>query len=686
MVTQEEERRHARRADPLFLLSFRHRDELAAAAERAGWRAIAARRADGVERRFIVSGASVAVVDARGAFAEGLAAIKALADPVEVNAGALLVLLSRGDVAALDTVFAAGATHYLASPFGDAEFAQALRFAERLAERLSGGAQGQERLRLGLDDMLGWYYHPTRGLRIGAPLRERLALSPDQALSLPRFYRMLGIEGREAARGAVRRLRSGARATAFAHDMPDPHGERVAHHLHVDPTSGAVMGSIETLDTLGELDDRPQRGNRDSLTGLRDGVATRRWIEARLKAVGPVTLLLLSISRFDMINAAFGRATGDALLRSAARRIEALALAAAGRRVLVARMAGAEFAVGLDHEVSEERARFLAEELSRAIGRPFISGAHMVPLACRIGMAVSEAGEEDATALLRRASAALAEAQATESGAVHVFSGTDSGEVALHGRLQIDLRRALHQDEVDIVFQPQVSVTTGAIIGVEALARWNHPKLGALGAVTLFAAAERSDYVAQLSEHVQRRAIAIAAAWPEALSELRLSINVTAADIAAPGFVERLLAIVDEGGFPRGRLTVEITESGLIRDLGRAAALLADLREAGCRVAIDDFGTGYSSLAYLKALPLDYLKIDKKLAEDIAGSTRDRIVVRGVIEMARSLGLAVIAEGVESEEQLALLAREGCNYYQGYLCSEPLDATRLDALIAARAA
>lgn len=670
-----------RQGAPLFMLSFRQRDELAAAAEAAGWRTIAARRAEGVERRFIVSGAAVAVVDARGALAEGLAAIKALADPVEANAGALLVLLSRNDVSALDAIFAAGATHYLASPFGDAEFAQTLRFAERLADRLAGGGQAGDGTRLGLDDMLGWHYHPVGGLRIGAPLRERLALPPERPISLTYFYRLLGVEGREAARGAARRLRAGSRATAFAHDMPEPSGERVAHHLHLDLSGIGVAGSIETLDTLGELDERPERGHRDSLTGLRDGVATRRWIEARLKAAGPVTLLLLSISRFDMINAAFGRATGDALLRSVARRIEALASASAGRRALVARIAGAEFAVGLDHDVTEDKARFLAEELSRSIARPFISGAQMVPLACRIGMAISGAGEDDATILLRRASAALAEAQATESGAVHVISGANPGDVALHGRLQIDLRRALNQGEVDIVFQPQVSVTTGAIVGVEALARWNHPDLGELGAVTLFAAAERSDYVAQLSEHVQRRAVAIAASWPAALSELRLSINVTAADIAVPGFVERLLTMVDDSGFPRGRLTVEITESGLIRDLGDAAALLAELREAGCRVAIDDFGTGYSSLAYLKALPLDYLKIDKKLAEDITGSTRDRIVVRGVIEMARSLGLAVIAEGVESEEQLALLAREGCNYYQGYLCSEPVDSERLSNLV-----
>jgi EAL domain-containing protein (putative c-di-GMP-specific phosphodiesterase class I) len=163
---------------------------------------------------------------------------------------------------------------------------------------------------------------------------------------------------------------------------------------------------------------------------------------------------------------------------------------------------------------------------------------------------------------------------------------------------------------------------------------------------------------------------------------VRLSINLTAADIARPGFADLFLDRVDASGFPRTRLTLEITESGLIEDLGIAAALLSVLRGAGCQTAIDDFGTGYSSLAYLKALPLDYLKIDKKLAQDITGSPRDRIVVRGVIDMARSLGLTVIAEGVETPEQLEGLAKEGCQIYQGFLCAEPLTETALIALLA----
>ena len=210
---------------------------------------------------------------------------------------------------------------------------------------------------------------------------------------------------------------------------------------------------------------------------------------------------------------------------------------------------------------------------------------------------------------------------------------------------------------------------------------WRHPHSGETGPETLSLAAQRAGLEAQLSDHVQRRALTAAAQWPSKLARLRLSINVNASDVARAGFADSLLGRVDASGFPRSRLTVEITESGIMADLTEAARLLSQLRAAGCRVAIDDFGTGYSSLAYLKALPLDYLKIDKRLSHDITGAHRDRVVVRGVIDMARSLGLAVVAEGVETEAQLDLLAKEGCQYFQGYLCAEPLDVPALANLV-----
>ncbi|MEJ8629322.1 EAL domain-containing protein [Sphingomonas sp. I4] len=181
--------------------------------------------------------------------------------------------------------------------------------------------------------------------------------------------------------------------------------------------------------------------------------------------------------------------------------------------------------------------------------------------------------------------------------------------------------------------------------GVEALARWRHPTLGPLGADPLFAAAERADLGLALSDHIQQIALQRAARWPLAMSHLRLSINITAADVARAGFARLFLERVASSGFSIDRLTAEITETGLIRELDRAAVVLDSLRQAGVRIAIDDFGTGYSSLAYLTSLPIDYLKLDRALVSEVDASRRDRVVVRGIIRIAAHLGMSIVAEG-----------------------------------------
>lgn len=662
---------------PLFILSFRHRDELIRLAGAAGWEPIAARRADNAEARFVASGAAVAVVDARGALGEGVEAVRAIGDAVEANAAAVLVLLSRGDGAALEQLYQLGATHFLVSPFADAALAHALQFAGRHAERV-GSSMGRPR-RTETGDTASWRWRPgSRSVELSPALARKAGLgeSDGRRISLMELFRKLDPDGRRAARTAIGRVLATGEATAFAHRDADGDEARIAHHVRVLP-EGEVTGRAETIVGDGAI------VRRDSLTGLADGRAARLWIEEQLgepDGADGVVALLLSVSRYDAINEAFGRDTGDAVLQAVARRIERN-LKHDGRRRLVARMAGAEFAVLLGTPATLGDGRFLAGELVEAVGRPFVSGGHVITLASRAGVASSQAGD-DAAALLRRASAALAEAKGADSAPVRVLEEGAESATAREDRLEIDLRRALDRDEIEIRFQPQVAVTSGEIVGVEALARWNHPLYGELGAATLFGVAERSDYLAQLSDHVQRKAIRAAAEWPENLSALRLAVNITSADILQPGFAAQFLALVADSGFAASRLTVEVTESGLIEDLSGAAGLLAELRRGGLRVAIDDFGTGYSNLAYLKALPLDYLKIDKRLSQDIAGSTRDRIVVRSVIDMARSLGLDVVAEGVETEEQLGLLAEEGCTLYQGFLCAPPVDADALARLVA----
>ena len=258
---------------------------------------------------------------------------------------------------------------------------------------------------------------------------------------------------------------------------------------------------------------------------------------------------------------------------------------------------------------------------------------------------------------------------------------TDRPRCELGERLIVDLAEALARDEIEILYQPQVMIASGQIVGAEALARWQHPDLGEIGAEPLLAAAEATGLLVPLSTHIQDKALAEVAAWPDALADIRVAVNVTASDIVSPDFAARFIGRVDEKGVRRSCVTVEITESGLIEDLDQAAEQISRFRDAGIKVAIDDFGTGYSSLAYLKALPVDYIKLDKALVADIGGSHRDRVVIRGVIDMARALGLEVVAEGVETAEQLALLAAEGCALSQGFLHAPPVSGTAFRALL-----
>jgi diguanylate cyclase (GGDEF)-like protein len=657
----------------LFILSPGDRDGLIQVAQRIGWRAIGARRAKDAPQRYLHSEAQIAVVDLRGGGdVDNLLA--PLVPAMEAGGGAILVLIDPRHLDQAPALLAVGATHYLAGAVTDMSLKAALASAHRLVERLGGGvAHSQRAQRIRRGDALYWALGRDGLVRTSDSLAQHLGLA-DTIVAPAVLVRRLPRVERRMVLAALKAMRQSGRPSALAHGLPDRPGQRLVHHLR--DTDGAIAADVEWLSD-GQAQDG---GSRDYLTGLRSRQAALDWLGRR--AGLPTTILLLSISQFDRMNAAYGQVVGDALLGRIARRIERMVDDVAPD-TMVARIAGTEFLIGLTGEVAgSDRATFLARQLIGAVGQPFSAGDHLIRLIARCGIAQARA-EDDVTQLLRRAGTALSDARQAGGEGIRILSAEKHSRQVDADRLETDLRLALDRGEIGIVFQPQYPVDSARISGVEALARWNHPHYGPLGAGILFATAERSDYMLPLSAHIQAEALRQAAAWPRALADLRLSINVTAADIAQPGFMASLLGLVDGSGFPRSRLTVEITESGLIEDMDSAVQLLDRLREAGLRVAIDDFGTGYSSLAYLKALPLDYLKIDRALAQDIAGSRRDRVIVRGVIQMAKSLGLEVIAEGVETEQQLALLAHEGCDYFQGFLRSAAVDSAELAALAGA---
>jgi predicted signal transduction protein with EAL and GGDEF domain len=409
---------------------------------------------------------------------------------------------------------------------------------------------------------------------------------------------------------------------------------------------------------------------RDALTGLagRDAARARlgEWLDGEL----PVHALLLGLRRFDAVNLAYGSAAGDAALAEVAARLKHFAADELDGPWIVARTGGGQFLLAATEACSRERWQLLAGALAEAVARQIAVPGGTLRLSPRVAMLRCLTGES-ADSALDRLSHAL-ETLVAQPGRRLLWA---DGEATRVGRsaaqLEADLLGAIDRDEIDVLYQPQFACSDDRLSGAEALARWNHPTLGRIGAGALFAIAERADHVPQLSRHIARKALKGAARWP---ADLRLSLNVTAGDLAAGEFASELTALAKASRFPAWRLTLEVTEQVLVSDVQQAAGVLDRLAQQGIRIALDDFGAGFCNFRYLKLLPLHYLKLDRSMIEGVAGDPRDLAVLRAIVAMARALDLQVIAEGIESEVQRLLVAAEGCTSYQGFLRAQPMGA------------
>lgn len=414
---------------------------------------------------------------------------------------------------------------------------------------------------------------------------------------------------------------------------------------------------------------------RDPVTGLPGRPAAAARLAAWLAAGEPVHALLVGFRRFDALNLAYGAAAGDAALAEVAARLSHFAAAELDGGWLAARGRGGQFVLIAAEPCSRERWQTLASQLLEQLARPIRAPAGVLRLSPRAALVRAVAGEAP-DSVLDRLGHTLDTAMASPA---RRLAWAD-GEVLRPGRraaqLEADLLRALDAGEIEVVYQPQFACADDRLVGAEALARWNHPQLGRLGAGALFAIAERADHVAPLSRHIARLALAEAARWPAAV---RLSLNVTPADLASDGYAADLLAQLAAAGLAPERLTLEVTEQVLLADLAHAAATLGRLEAAGVRIALDDFGAGFCNFRYLKVLPLHSLKLDRAMVEGLGEDPRDLAVLRGIVAMARALDLAVIAEGIESEAQRTAVAAEGCASYQGFLKARPLDAAAFRA-------
>ncbi|WP_183029936.1 GGDEF domain-containing phosphodiesterase [Altericroceibacterium spongiae] len=415
---------------------------------------------------------------------------------------------------------------------------------------------------------------------------------------------------------------------------------------------------------------------RDVLTGLLARGPALQDIEGWRGDAGErpfIHAMLIALNRFETVNLAYGEETGDGALIEVAARIQHFAEHNMESPLLIARANGGSFLLATSKPCSRERWQWLSEELLEQIAAPIrhpeTGAVRLSPRVVLYGGVIDSA--DDMYGELEQAQKQL---QNQAGGGRLVWADRT---VMLTGRptqlLEADLLTALDRNEIEIFYQPQFATVDGHLIGAEALARWQHPELGRIGATALFAIAERADHVGHLSHHIARKAIEGAVNWPDFL---RLSLNVTPADLESGNFAEDMMAAVAAAKFPIERLTLEITEHTLVTELDRSAMQLALLEKKGMRIALDDFGAGFCNFRYLKQLPLRYLKLDRSMVEGIASDARDLAVFRGIMAMAKALGLSVIAEGIENEEQLRVITEEGCDSYQGFFRAKPMTGDR----------
>ncbi len=432
----------------------------------------------------------------------------------------------------------------------------------------------------------------------------------------------------------------------------------------------AAEQRIEQLAYYDALTDLP---NRSMLMGRLEQAIVQAQRSKRL-----VALLYIDLDRFKNINDTLGHPVGDRLLRLSAER-----LAAATREYdMVARLGGDEFVIMLTELDSERRAGQVAEQVLKEMAEPFELDGHEIFVTSSIGVALWPVDAPDKDELIRNADTAMHHAKEDGRNAIQFYRREMNATALERLVMESSLRRALERSEFMLLYQPQVCIESGIVVGVEALIRWRHPELGLVSPAQFVPMLEETGLMVSVGAWVLRTACAQQVAWCRAgLPPLRMAVNISPQQLDLGVFVHNVSQIIQETGIRPEMLEFELTEGSLMKSPEASALFMAELKAMGIRLSVDDFGTGYSSLGYLKRFPVDTLKIDQSFIRDVTIDPDDAAIASTVIAMGHSLGHRVIAEGVETEAQLAFLRRHGCDEIQGYLFSRPLPATELSELL-----
>jgi diguanylate cyclase (GGDEF)-like protein len=421
--------------------------------------------------------------------------------------------------------------------------------------------------------------------------------------------------------------------------------------------------------------------NYDPATGLPNRRHLLRMLSHRhspdLSKV-PKSLLYINLDGFRLVNETLGQVASDQLLRAVADRVRHCLRTSD----VIARVGPYELSVLLPTVGESKIAAGLAQRILKSLSSPFLLTGHEIFVTAHIGIAVASQKEVDASSLITQADAAVSRARSRGKNSYDFYS-TDMNERA-YERLVLEsrLHRAIEREEIRVYYQPQIHLVSGRIVGLEALARWQDPEKGLVSPATFIPLAEETGLILPIGEMVLRQACRQFRAWHEAgHRSLTLSVNLSAVQFRQPELASRVSAILQDVRMDPEQLDLELTETSIMQDAETALQTLTRLKSMGIRISIDDFGTGYSSLIYLRRFPIDTLKIDRAFTQDMATSEDAKAIVAAILAMAEALKLTVIAEGVETQEQISLLIKQKCFLAQGFAFSKPIPAEEFTILL-----
>jgi diguanylate cyclase (GGDEF)-like protein len=454
-------------------------------------------------------------------------------------------------------------------------------------------------------------------------------------------------------------------------------GVLLEHHLIRIPLLLVMAifygGTVETVRNLVDY---------DSLTGLPNRRSCIRLLtdamELAHRSRRKLALLSLDLDGFKLINDTMGHRVGDRLLRAVAGRLKGTLLV----NHTLARLGGDEFAIIIEDVSSSEQIGRLAQKILGAMGNAYVIQGRETFITATVGIAVYPDDADEPESLIKNADAAMYRAKEEGKDAFEFYAAEMNAHASERLLIESNLRKALERQELLVYYQPKVDLTTGLITGVEALARWQHPEFGLVSPLRFIPVAEDTGLIIPIGEWILRSACAQTKLWQEnGFSELHVTVNLSARQLKHPNLTDMVVRVLEETRLEPKSLGFELTESSIMQDAEAMITRLAKLKSLGIELSLDDFGTGYSSLSYLKRFPIDILKIDQAFIRDITSGQDAVAIVCAIIAMAQKLKLRVVAEGVETEAQVAVLREQGCNESQGYVCSQPLPAAEMEQLL-----